>query len=171
MPESGDLFVHESSYVDAGATVGAGTKIWHFCHVMSGAVVGEDCILAQNVFVGGDVVIGNRVKIQNNVSLYKGVRVEDGVFLGPSCVLTNVMNPRATIERKTEFRPTIIRQGATIGANATIVCGVEIGAYAFIGAGAVITRDVPAYALMKGNPARQDGWMNAEGYKCGQAPG
>lgn len=161
-----DYFKHSSAFVDEGAIVGQGCKIWHFCHVMSGAKMGVKCILGQNVFVADGVEIGSNVKIQNNVSLYKGVIVEDDVFLGPSCVLTNVINPRAAIERKDEFRQTIIRKGVTIGANATIVCGVEIGAYAFIGAGSVVTKDVPAYALMKGNPARQDGWMDASGKRC-----
>lgn len=163
-------YIHESSFVDNGALIGDGTRIWHFCHVMSGAKIGRNCIFGQNVFVAEGVIIGDGVKIQNNVSLYRGVIVEDDVFLGPSCVLTNVFNPRAEIERKTEFRKTVIRKGATVGANATIVCGVEIGAYAFIGAGSVITKNVPAYALMKGNPARQSGWMDAYGNKCNEPP-
>ncbi len=160
-----DIYIHESSYVDPGAVVGAHSKIWHFCHIMSGATLGERCILGQNVFIAAGVIVGSGVKIQNNVSLYKGTIVEDDVFLGPSCVLTNVINPRAFIERKDEFRQTIVRKGATIGANATILCGIEIGEYAFIAAGAVVTAKVPAYALMKGAPARQDGWMSPEGYK------
>ena len=159
-----DYFVHESSYVDAGAQVGAGTKIWHFCHVMSTARIGRGCSLGQNVFVGADVTVGDNVKIQNNVSLYTGVTVEDDVFLGPSMVCTNVINPRSHVSRKDEFRPTLFRQGASIGANATVVCGVTIGRYAFVGAGAVVTRDVPDYALVHGNPARVRGWM----CQCGE---
>jgi UDP-2-acetamido-3-amino-2,3-dideoxy-glucuronate N-acetyltransferase len=158
-------FIHETASVDDGATIGAGSRIWHFCHIMPGATLGERCILGQNVFISDGVRVGNGVKIQNNVSLYHGVIVEDDVFLGPSCVLTNVINPRAFVERKDEFRETIIRKGATIGANATILCGVEIGAYAMVGAGAVVTKNVPAYALMKGCPARQSGWMSPQGYK------
>jgi UDP-2-acetamido-3-amino-2,3-dideoxy-glucuronate N-acetyltransferase len=165
-----DVFVHESAVVDDGAAIGAGTRIWHFCHVMAGATIGKRCILGQNVFVGDGVIVGDGVKIQNNVSLYKGAIVEDDVFLGPSCVLTNVVNPRAFIERKHEFRPTVIRKGVTIGANATVLCGIEIGAYAMIGAGAVVTKDVPAYAVMKGCPARQDGWMSSEGCRAREEP-
>jgi UDP-2-acetamido-3-amino-2,3-dideoxy-glucuronate N-acetyltransferase len=157
--------VHPSAVIDPGATIGAGTRIWHFCHVSSGAQVGCDCVLGQNVFVSGRAVIGDRCKIQNNVSIYDAVVLEDGVFCGPSMVFTNVINPRALVERKTEFRPTRIGRGATIGANATILCGISIGHDAFIGAGAVVTRDVPAYALMVGNPARQRGWMCACGVK------
>ena len=155
--------VHPSSVVDEGARIGAGTRVWHFCHVMPRAVVGMDCNIGQNVFIDNDVVVGNGVKIQNNVSLYNGVVVEDDVFLGPSMVFTNVINPRSFIERKSEFRPTVLRRGCTVGANATIVCGVEIGAYALIGAGTVVIRDVPAYALMVGNPARQAGWVSRSG--------
>lgn len=155
--------VHPSSVVDEGASIGAGTKVWHFCHVMPRAVVGEGCNIGQNVFIDNDVLVGNGVKIQNNVSLYNGVVVEDDVFLGPSMVFTNVVNPRSFIERKTEFRRTVLRRGCTVGANATIVCGVEIGAYALIGAGTVVIRDVPAYALMVGNPARQAGWVSRSG--------
>jgi UDP-2-acetamido-3-amino-2,3-dideoxy-glucuronate N-acetyltransferase len=158
-----EFFVHESSYIDQGAIVGKGTKIWHFCHLMCEAVVGEGCNIGQNVFIDTNVVVGNGVKIQNNVSLYNGVIVEDDVFLGPSMVLTNVINPRSFIERKTEFKPTFIRKGATIGANATIVCGIEIGAYALIGAGAVVNKNVPAYALVVGNPGRQIGWVSGFG--------
>ena len=157
------VMVHPSSVVDEGASIGAGTRIWHFCHVMPRAVVGEDCNIGQNVFIDNDVVVGRGVKIQNNVSLYKGVVVEDEVFLGPSMVFTNVINPRSFIERKTEFRPTVLRRGCTVGANATIVCGVEIGAYALIGAGTVVIRDVPPYALMVGTPARQAGWVSRSG--------
>jgi UDP-2-acetamido-3-amino-2,3-dideoxy-glucuronate N-acetyltransferase len=154
-----DYFVHESSYVDAGAVVGAGTRIWHFCHVMPGAVIGERCNLGQNVVVMPGTRIGNNVKIQNNVSIYEGVTLEDDVFCGPSCVFTNVLNPRSHISRKHEYQPTLVRRGATIGANATIVCGVTLGEYCFIGAGAVVTSDVPAFGLMVGVPARRVGWM------------
>ena len=154
-----DYFVHESSYVDDGAVVGSGTKIWHFCHVMPGAVIGERCSLGQNVVVMPGTRIGNNVKIQNNVSIYEGVVLEDDVFCGPSCVFTNVINPRSQVIRKTEYRPTVVRRGGTIGANATIVCGVTLGEYSFIGAGAVVRNDVPAYALMVGVPARRVGWV------------
>lgn len=154
-----DFFVHVSSYVDPGAKVGSGTKIWHFCHVLPGAVIGERCILGQNVCVLGTARIGNGVKIQNNVSIYDSVVLEDEVFCGPSCVFTNVVNPRAFIERKHEYRPTVVRRGASLGANCTVVCGHEIGEYAFIAAGAVVTRDVPPHALMVGVPARQAGWV------------
>lgn len=157
--------VHPSAYVDDGVVVGTGTKIWHFSHVMSGSRIGVDCALGQNVVVGPDVVIGDRCRIQNNVSVYNGVELEDGVFCGPSCVFTNVYNPRAEVSRKDEFMKTIVRRGATIGANATIVCGTEIGQYAFIGAGAVVTTDVPAHALMVGSPARRIGWMSHDGEK------
>ena len=154
-----DYFVHESSYVDDGAAVGAGTKIWHFCHILSGAVIGERCNLGQNVVVMGGTRLGNNVKVQNNVSIYEGVTLEDDVFCGPSCVFTNVMNPRSHVSRKHEYQPTLVRQGASIGANATIVCGSTLGAYCFIGAGAVVRGEVPAYALMVGVPARRIGWM------------
>ncbi len=154
-----DYFVHESSYVDDGAVVGRGTRIWHFCHVMPGAVIGERCNLGQNVVVMPGTRIGNNVKIQNNVSIYEGVVLEDDVFCGPSCVFTNVMNPRSHVSRKDEYRQTLVRRGASIGANATIVCGHTLGEYCFIGAGAVVKGDVPAYALMVGVPARQVGWM------------
>ena len=154
-----DPFVHESSYLDAGATVGAGTRIWHFCHVMPGAVIGERCTLGQNVVVMPGVRIGNGVKIQNNVSIYEGVVLEDDVFCGPSCVFTNVLNPRSEVSRKEEYLPTLVKRGATIGANATVICGGTIGEYAFIGAGAVVRGDVPPYALVVGVPARQVGWM------------
>lgn len=160
-----DFFVHPSSAVDSGAHVGTGTKIWHFCHIMPGAVIGSHCQLGQNVFVDNNVEIGHGVKIQNNVSLYNGVRVEDDVFLGPSMVFTNVTNPRSFVERKHEFKPTFLRKGCSIGANATIVCGVEIGAYALVGAGAVIIRNVPAYAVVAGNPARHIGWISQTGEK------
>jgi len=160
-----NIFIHETAIVDAGATIGSGTKIWHFCHVMATAVIGENCILGQNVFVGSNVRLGNCVKVQNNVSLYSGVECEDDVFLGPSMVFTNVFNPRSAVNRKEEFRKTVVRKGATIGANATIVCGTTLGRYCFVGAGAVVTRDVPDYALVIGNPARQTGWMSEAGEK------
>lgn len=159
-----DPFVHESSYVDDGAVIGPGTKVWHFCHVMPGAVIGAGCSLGQNVVVMGGTRIGNNVKIQNNVSIYEGVELEDDVFCGPSCVFTNVMNPRSHVSRKHEYRRTLVRRGSSIGANATIVCGVTLGEFAFVGAGAVITEDVPAYALMVGVPARRVGWM----CQCGE---
>lgn len=154
-----DYFVHESSYLDEGSKIGRGTKIWHFCHVMAGVEIGERCNIGQNVFVAGNVIIGNNVKIQNNVSLYSGVVVEDDVFLGPSMVLTNVINPRSHVNRKEEYKTTLIQRGASIGANATIVCGITLGRYCFIGAGSVVTRDVPNYALVYGNPGRIQGWM------------
>jgi UDP-2-acetamido-3-amino-2,3-dideoxy-glucuronate N-acetyltransferase len=152
-------FAHESSYIDDGAVIGAGTKIWHFCHVLPGAVIGERCNLGQNVVVMGGVRLGNNVKIQNNVSVYEGVVLEDDVFCGPSCVFTNVTNPRSHVPRKSEYRQTLVRRGSSIGANATIVCGVTLGEYSFVGAGAVVRSDVPAYALVVGVPARQVGWM------------
>lgn len=159
----GDYFIHESAYVDAGAIIGKGTKIWHFCHIMQSAVIGASCNLGQNVFIADNVVIGNNVKIQNNVSVYGHVILEDDVFCGPSMVFTNVYNPRAAVERKHEYRDTWVRRGATLGANCTIVCGVTIGQYAFVGAGAVVTRDVPDFALVVGTPARQIGWMSRHG--------
>ncbi len=152
-------FVHESSYVDEGCEVGEGTKIWHFSHVMSGSVIGKKCNIGQNVVISPGVVLGDGVKIQNNVSVYTGVICEDGVFLGPSCVFTNVINPRAFIERKSEYRKTIVKKGASIGANATIVCGHDIGKYAFVGAGSVVTKDVPDYAMVYGTPARVQGYV------------
>lgn len=158
-----DPYIHPSSIVDEGASIGIGTKIWHFCHISAGSTIGSDCSFGQNCYVAPGVEVGNGVKVQNNVSLYTGVIVEDDVFLGPSCVLTNVLNPRAAVSRKTEYKKTLIRRGATIGANATIVCGVTIGEYAFIAAGAVVTKDVPAFALMKGVPARKSGWMSQHG--------
>jgi UDP-2-acetamido-3-amino-2,3-dideoxy-glucuronate N-acetyltransferase len=156
---AGSYFVHESSFVDDGCEIGAGTKIWHFCHVMSGARIGERCSIGQNVVISPGVVIGDNVKIQNNVSVYTGVTLEDDVFCGPSMVFTNVVNPRSHVSRKDEYRPTLVRRGATLGANSTILCGHTVGRYAFIGAGAVVTNDVPAYALVVGNPARIAGWM------------
>jgi UDP-2-acetamido-3-amino-2,3-dideoxy-glucuronate N-acetyltransferase len=159
-----DYFVHESSYIDEGAEIGTGTKVWHFCHVMPRARIGERCNIGQNVLVASDVTIGNNVKIQNNVSLYTGVIVEDDVFLGPSMVFTNVVNPRSHVSRKDEYKTTLVRKGASIGANATIVCGITLGRYCFVGAGAVVTRDVPDYALVHGSPARVRGWM----CQCGE---
>jgi len=159
-----DYFVHESSYVDDGVMIGSGTRIWHFCHILSGSRIGRECNIGQNVSIGPDVMIGNHCKIQNNVSVYKGVTLEDDVFCGPSMVFTNVFNPRAHRRRMDEARPTLVKRGATLGANCTIVCGYTIGAYAFVGAGAVVTKDVPDYALVAGNPARQMGWV----CQCGE---
>jgi UDP-2-acetamido-3-amino-2,3-dideoxy-glucuronate N-acetyltransferase len=159
-----EYFAHESSYIDEGAEVGAGTKIWHFCHVMPHARIGERCNIGQNVLVSSGVTIGNNVKIQNNVSLYTGVIVEDDVFLGPSMVFTNVINPRSHVSRKDEYKTTLVRKGSSIGANATIVCGTTLGEYCFVGAGSVVTRDVPDYALVYGSPARVRGWM----CQCGE---
>lgn len=156
-------FVHESAVIDNGASVGIGTRIWHFCHLMPGAVVGENCQLGHNVFVDNNARIGNNVKIQNNVSIYNSVVIEDDAFIGPSVVFTNVTNPRSFIERKNEFKKTVVKKGATIGANATILCGIEIGEYALIGAGAVVTKDVPPFAVVTGNPARITGHTNKEG--------
>jgi len=158
-------FSHPTAVIDEGASIGAGTKIWHFSHVMPKAVIGKNCNIGQNVYIDNNVTIGNGVKIQNNVSVYNGVVVEDEAFLGPSMVFTNVNNPRSFIERKNEFRVTLVRKGASIGANATVVCGHTIGEFAFVGAGSVVTRDVPAYALVVGNPARQTAWMSAYGHK------
>lgn len=157
-------FAHESSYVDDGCRIGAGTKIWHFSHIMSGAVLGERCNIGQNVVISPDVVLGNNVKVQNNVSIYEGVELEDDVFCGPSMVFTNVLNPRAHVSRRNEYRRTLVRRGATIGANATIVCGTTLGEYAFVGAGAVVADDVADYALVVGVPARRVGWM----CQCGE---
>jgi acetyltransferase-like isoleucine patch superfamily enzyme len=162
-----DVFVHQSSYVDEGCTVGAGTRIWHFSHVLAGSRIGRDCVIGQNVMIGPDVSIGDGCKIQNNVSLYKGVTLEESVFCGPSCVFTNVLNPRAEVERKDEFRITHVERGVTIGANATILCGHRIGAYAMIAAGAVVTRDVRAHALVAGVPARRIGWVSHAGERLG----
>lgn len=156
-------FKHESSYVDEGAEIGEGTKIWHFYHVMSGAKIGKNCSLGQNVNIGGKAIIGDGVKIQNNVSVYDNVVLEDDVFCGPSCVFTNVINPRAFVERKHEYKQTVIKKGVSIGANATIVCGVTVGEYALIGAGSVVTKDVPAYALVYGSPAQVRGKVGKEG--------
>jgi UDP-2-acetamido-3-amino-2,3-dideoxy-glucuronate N-acetyltransferase len=163
-----EYFVHESSYVDDGVKIGKGTSVWHFCHILKGTRIGKDCSLGQNVMAGPDVSIGDGCKIQNNVSLYKGVRLEDDVFCGPSCVFTNVVTPRANVSRKSEFADTIVRRGASIGANATIVCGRELGEYCFIAAGAVVTKDVPAYALMAGVPARRIGWVSKSGDILGE---
>ena len=160
-----NYFKHESAYVDEGCVIGAGTKIWHFSHIMSNCIIGENCNIGQNVVVSPEVRLGRNVKIQNNVSVYTGVICEDDVFLGPSMVFTNVINPRSAVARKNEYKPTILRRGASVGANATIVCGNEIGEYALIGAGSVITKPVPAYALVVGNPARQIGWVSEYGHR------
>lgn len=160
-----DYFVHESSYVDEGAQIGAGTKIWHFSHVLSGAKIGERCSFGQNCCVSGGTVIGDNVKVQNNVSIYEGTTIEDDVFLGPSCVLTNVTNPRSQVARRSIYEKTLLRRGASIGANATVVCGTTIGRYAFVAGGAVITKDAPDYALMAGVPARRVGWMSRHGHR------
>lgn len=156
---------HETAVIDAGCRIGRGTVVWHFSHLMPGCIVGERCSIGQNVVISPGVVLGNGVKVQNNVSVYTGVTCEDDVFLGPSCVFTNVINPRSAVPRKDEFRPTRVERGASIGANATIVCGHTIGAYALIGAGAVVTRDVPPYALVVGNPARHIGWVSEYGHR------
>ena len=158
-------FVHESSYVDDGAEIGDGTKIWHFSHILSGAKIGKSCSFGQNVSVSGGVIIGDNVKVQNNVSIYEGTIIEDDVFLGPSCVLTNVTNPRSQVLRKSLYEKTLLRRGCSIGANATVVCGITIGRYAFVAAGAVVTGDVSDYALMVGVPARQAGWMSRHGHR------
>ena len=164
-PSNRPYFVHSSAFVDEPCRIGKGTRIWHFCHIMKDATIGRDCILGQNVFVASHVVIGNNVKIQNNVSLYTGVELEDDVFCGPSCVFTNVVNPQSQIVRRDQYQQTLVRTGATIGANATLVCGATIGRYAFVGAGAVVRGDVPDYALMLGVPARQRGWMSRHGHR------
>ncbi len=160
-----NFFVHASAVIDDGATIGEGTSIWHFSHLMKGCKIGDNCNIGQNVFISGDVILSNNVKVQNNVSLYSGVVCEDDVFLGPSCVFTNVINPRSAISRKKEFKQTLIKKGATIGANATIICGITINEFAFIGAGTVVTKDVAAYALVVGNPAKKTGWMSEGGSK------
>jgi UDP-2-acetamido-3-amino-2,3-dideoxy-glucuronate N-acetyltransferase len=160
-----DFFVHESAYVDDGCTIGKGTKIWHFSHIMSNCVLGENCNIGQNVVVSPKVILGNNVRVQNNVSIYEGVICEDDVFLGPSMVLTNVINPRSAVSRKEEYKTTLIKKGASVGANVTIVCGNILGSFCFIGAGAVVTKNVPDYALIVGNPGRQTGWMSEFGHK------
>lgn len=158
-----DTFIHPSSVIDEGAQVGAGTKVWHFCHLMPGARIGSNCNIGQNVYIDNDVIIGNGVKIQNNVSVYNGVIIEDDVFLGPSMVFTNVSNPRSFIDRKSEFKKTIVHKGASVGANATVLCGIEIGSFAMIGAGTMVVKNVPPYALIVGNPAQQIGWVSEAG--------
>jgi len=162
---SSEVFIHESSYVHETAKLGKGTKVWHFVHIMQNAVIGEGCIFGQNAMVANDVKLGNNVKVQNNVALYTGVECEDDVFLGPSMVFTNVTNPRSAVVRRGQYAKTVVKKGASIGANATIVCGHDIGEYAFIGAGSVVTKTVPAYALMVGNPAKQLGWMSEYGHR------
>ena len=159
------FFAHPTAVIDDGCLIGKESKIWHFTHVMSGAVIGESCNIGQNVMIASGVVLGRNVKVQNNVSIYTGVTCDDDVFLGPSCVFTNVINPRSAVNRKEQYAPTQVGRGATIGANATIICGCRIGAYAMIGAGAVVTHDVPDYALVVGNPARQTGWVSKMGHK------
>lgn len=165
---AGDVFVHETAVVDEGAEIGSGTKIWHFAHVLSRTKVGQNCSIGQNVMIGPDVTVGHGCKLQNNVAVYKGVTLDDDVFCGPSMVFTNVLTPRAHVERKDEFAPTHIGKGATLGANCTIVCGHNVGAFAMVGAGAVVTRDVPAHALVVGNPARQIGWVSEAGERLGE---
>lgn len=159
-----NVFIHESAWIDAPVDIGRGTKIWHFSHISSGVEIGENCTIGQNVFIANDVKIGNTVKVQNNVSIYTGCELEDEVFLGPSCVLTNISNPRSQVNRQRLYEKTLFRKGATIGANATIVCGITVGRYAFVGAGSVVTKTVPDYALMIGNPARQRAWMSRHGH-------
>jgi UDP-2-acetamido-3-amino-2,3-dideoxy-glucuronate N-acetyltransferase len=162
---STDYFVHSTAVVDAGAQIGAGSKIWHFAHISAGAVIGEKCIFGQNTFVADGVTIGRNVKVQNNVAVYTGTTIEEDVFLGPSCVLTNVTNPRSQVNRHSLYEKTLIRRGATIGANATIVCGITLGRYCFIAAGTVLTRDVPDYALIQGVPGRRNGWISRHGHR------
>ena len=164
MPDN-RYFAHETAIIDDGCQIGDNTKIWHFCHIMPGAVLGESCNLGQNVVVSPGVILGNNVKVQNNVSIYTGVICEDDVFLGPSVVFTNILNPRSAVVRRDQYVETLVKKGASIGANATVICGNTIGRYAFIGAGAVVTRDVPDYALVLGNPARQVGWMSEFGHR------
>ena len=166
-PRFPGVAIHESAYVDDGVSIGVGSKIWHFVHVLGQTTIGKDCVLGQNVMVGPRVSMGDGCKVQNNVALYDGVELEDGVFCGPSCVFTNVNNPRAFLNRKSEFRKTLVKTGASIGANATIVCGHTLGAYCFIAAGAVVAKDVPDFALMAGVPARRIGWMSHDGAKLG----
>lgn len=165
MNQKPSFYVHPSSVIDEGAIIGVGTKVWHFCHIMGSAILGNDCNLGQNVFVANDVKLGSNVKVQNNVSIYTGVTCDDDVFLGPSMVFTNVTNPRSGVNRRGTYSKTHVGKGASIGANATIVCGHDIGSYAFIGAGAVVTKDIPAYALVVGNPAKQIGWMSEYGHR------
>jgi len=160
-----NFFAHETAIIDEDTLIGKGTHVWHFSHIMKDCRIGSDCNIGQNVFIGNSVVLGNNVKVQNNVSLYTGVVCEDDVFLGPSCVFTNVINPRSAVSKKNEFKQTIVRRGATIGANATIICGITIHEFAFVGAGAVVTKDVSAYAMVVGNPAKQIGWMSEHGNK------
>ena len=163
--ENNNWFAHETAVIDEGCQIGSGTKIWHFSHIMPGAILGEKCNIGQNVVISPGVVLGNNVKVQNNVSIYTGVVCEDDVFLGPSMVFTNVTNPRSGVNRRGQYSKTIVKKGASIGANATIVCGHDIGEYAFIGAGSVVTKHIPAYALVVGNPARQIGWMSEYGHR------
>jgi len=165
MPDERKFFAHPTAVIDEGCEIGAGTKIWHFSHIMPNCKIGDHCNIGQNVVVSPEVILGKNVKVQNNVSIYTGVTCEDDVFLGPSMVFTNVINPRSAINRKNEYAKTVVKKGASIGANATIICGHDIGAYAFIGAGAVVTKDVPDYALMMGNPSKQTGWMSEYGHK------
>ena len=171
MSETKEYFAHESAYIDEHCQVGKGTKIWHFSHIMPNAKIGENCVLGQNVYVADGAVLGSNVKVQNNVSIYTGVVIEDDVFLGPSCVFTNVTNPRAQIVRHSLYEKTILRRGTTIGANATVICGIELGRYCFIAAGAVVSKDVPDYALMMGVPAKQIGWMSRHGIRLPEADG
>lgn len=170
VPQALDYYFHPTATIDAGASIGKDTRIWHYSHIMGRAVIGKGCSLGQNVMVSDDVILGNNVKVQNNVSIYTGVICEDDVFIGPSVVFTNVTNPRSAVSRKNEFLRTLVKKGASIGANATIVCGHDIGRYAFIGAGAVVTKQVPDYALLVGNPARQIGWMSAHGHRLNFGP-
>lgn len=165
MTDAPAYFAHPTAVLDEGCRVGAGSRIWHFCHLSAGAELGEGCSLGQNVFVADGVRLGRNVKVQNNVSLYTGVECHDDVFIGPSAVFTNVLNPRAAVVRRHEYQPTVLERGVSIGANATVVCGVRLGEYAFVGAGSVVTRDVPPYALAYGNPARLRGWMSAQGHQ------
>ncbi|HLO91492.1 MAG TPA: acyltransferase [Lentimicrobium sp.] len=165
MDENKDFYAHETAVIDDGCTIGKGVKIWHFCHVMEGCTIGDQCNIGQNVVISPGVILGKNVKVQNNVSIYTGVICEDDVFLGPSMVFTNVVNPRSAVNRRGSYSRTLVKRGASIGANATIVCGHDIGEFAFIGAGAVVTKEVPAYALVVGNPARQTGWMSEYGHR------